>query len=104
MFGRFIDLQKNSTMYRSKTSWPLALLFFYFSFFLSFRAFAQAFPDRDTSLVSQQLFNILMAQREVEYFATPLYFTSNKFGQSMDSVPSRHGFPFFEANLAPYYV
>lgn len=62
------------------------------------------FPDRDNSEITRQLFNVLMAHREIEYFGLPLYFNSSQFGRTIDSVPTKHALPYFEANLAPYYV
>lgn len=75
--------------------------------FLFARAFSQdsdIFQPRDTSRTTQQLFNILMAHREVEYFATPAYFNSSKFGLTHDSIYDSHSISFLEANVAPYYV
>lgn len=88
--------------------WPTALLPFLFAAFFCRPLFAQeqgeVFDDRDNSLVTQQLFNILMAHREVEYFGLPMYFNSSQFGHTMDSLPTRHTLAGFEANLSPYYV
>jgi hypothetical protein len=81
----------------------LLFAFLYFSPALSAQN-GEVFSDRDTSHKTHQLFNILMAHREVEYFNTPVYFNSSRFGMTHDSVPTGHTAPFLEANLAPYYV
>ncbi len=84
----------------------LALLSTFSPFLLSAQLQPQGavFPDRDNSEITKQLFNVLMAHREVEYFGLPVYFNSSRYGRTVDSVPTRHVFPYFEANLAPYYV
>ncbi len=95
-------------MCRSNKLWALALRSLLYLGTFSNLLFAQqpgdVFDNRDNSPVTKQLFNILMSQREVEYFATPLYFDSSKFGLTHDSVPASHTISFFEANLAPYYI
>ena len=88
-------------------SWRLSLFTVAFTVIFISQAFSQEgdiFEPRDTSSSTQQLFNILMTHREVEYFATPVYFNSSKFGLSHDSVLTQHAAPFLEANVAPYYV
>lgn len=95
-------------MHSSKNSWAFALaaplLIVFCPLLLLAQQAGDVFDNRENSLVTKQLFNILMSQRDVEYFATPLYFNSSKFGQTHDSVPTSHNMSFFEANLAPYYV
>ncbi len=94
-------------MTNTSNAWRKRLGAFFCSGIFLASAFSQdsdIFQPRDTSRTTQQLFNILMAHREVEYFSTPVYFNSSKFGRTHDSVYTKHSIPFFEANLAPYYV
>ena len=79
-------------------------LFFTFCFAILNAQQGAVLPDRDNSLITKQLFNVLMAHREVEYFGLPLYFNSNQYGRNTDSLPTRRYLPYFEANLAPYYI
>lgn len=88
-------------------TWRKPLVPVLFASLFAIPLFAQRgeiFSDRDTSRTTHQLYNILMAHREVEYFGIPAYFNSSKFGLTHDSVYSKHSGPFLEANLAPYYV
>ncbi len=93
-------------MYFSKKTGllPLLLCAFFAQLLPAQQVQDGVFPDRDHSPITKHLFNILMAHREVEYFGLPLYFNSSQFGRNQDSLPSRHTLPYFEANLAPYYV